>query len=273
MLAKPSSVTIIVHSAGFLLVFLFSLGLMAYNLFHTSANQRFSPKAFLKPATLISILRYRYNPHLSCQSPGPDQLPPWLKDRSYQLIAPVANSADLILAKEQNQLWTIVTADGQTQTLKTLITGIYFSGSHLVKSYAPVKREFVYPDCTNQACYLYTYKLDTQESSKKPAFAGVDKIPRPYIRDVFFDEARGLVSYGGSQDPNSERVVVNNREELIQTINETPSANRHLHFQYYLPGPGLLVYTDPVNHLTDFYLADGIGLFRASCPNLSALVN
>ena len=263
---KLSSPTIIVHSLCFFTVLLLSLLLIAYNLFHTAQNNRFSLKDFLKPSTLLSILKYRDNPGLSCCAPDQASLPPWLTDQNYQLIAPLANSQNFLLAKSQNNLWSITIATSNTQTLHPLVSNMYFPGTKLVTSYTSVNQQFMYPDCADSACYIYIYDLPTGAQTKIPAFMGADKLPRTHIRDVFFDESRGLISYGVSEDPLSPRVIINTREELIQTINETPSAARHLSFKFYLPVTGLLVYTDPVNQMTYFYRAEGIGLYRSRCP-------
>jgi hypothetical protein len=256
------------HALCFVAVLLFSLFLIAYNLFHTSQNNRFSLSAFLKPQTLWSILSYRDHPGFTCNLPSPGSVPAWITGAGYQLIAPLADPSKLLLSQSQNGLWSIVIADNDTKTLQTLVSGIDFPGSTLVTAYAPIERQFMYPDCTNHLCYIYTYDLATGSKNKVPALISADKLPTPHIRNVFFDEKRGLVSYGVSQNPLSARVVINTREELIQTITENLSPSRRLSFKGYLPQTGFLVYTDPVNQMTDFYRAGSIGLYRTRCPKL-----
>jgi hypothetical protein len=109
------------------------------------------------------------------------------------------------------------------------------------------------------------FNLKTQDRTSFPAFAYPNPTALPEINQVFFDEARQLVSYKISNNPDAHRVVISAQSELIQTINERPSTNRRLQFQWYIPHPGLMVYGDPISQKTYFYQIDGIGLWRQQC--------
>lgn len=264
--ASKSHPTSIIHAVGFAAAILFSLVLLFYNLFHTSANHRFPPAQILSPRLWASLLTYRFDPQISCQTPVLPQLPAWLDSARFQLIAPIAGSPDFIAAEKLASGWTIYRADSATQALTPMVENIFFDSSNLVHSYQPVARTLMYPECPNNHCRIVEHDLASGQISSFPAFGTTDKQALTQIRDVFFDEAKKLVSYGTSADPKSERVVINPHLELIQTINENPSENHRLSFTGYQPEPGYLVYADSGSPFSYFYLIDSIGLYRTRCP-------
>ena len=257
---------IIVHFGLFTVVCLLLLWFFLFNLFHNADNRRFDFRSMFKPAVLAAMLSYRSDPGISCQLPPVTPLPSWLDATRFQVVAPLQTSPQLVVAERQDAFWSLYLADTKTETLAPLVTQISFPGDTLTRAYAPIQAWLFYPDCAEKHCYLWRLNLRTGDPHRFPAFIYPDRQPLPHIRDVFFDEARQLVSYGTALAAASDRVIITPQAELIQTINEKPASNRQLSFQGYLTDPGYLVYLDPVSQLTYFYGANHIALHRLKCP-------
>lgn len=264
-MSSKISPTIIVHGLGFLVVLLGSALLISYNLFHTSQNNRFDLKTLLNPKTINSMIHYRHDPGVSCTLPPEANMPEWLDDSQFHVIAGIVDSSNLIVAQSTPPTWSIHIADSSGQTLTPIVTDIVYSDTQLSRSFANVSNLFMYPDCSSGGCHVWIYNLDTGGKSSFPASASADKLPLPHLYNFFFDENRRLVSYTPSPEPGTIRVVINSDQELIQRIQESPHPDRQLTFVSYLPDSGLLRYYDSANGYDYFYVIDDIGLYRKKC--------
>lgn len=175
------------------------------------------------------------------------------------------NTSQPILATHEQNIWSIDKYDAASDTKTKITNNIQFAGTKLSLSYQPIYNLIAFPQCNKKECDITIWSVaDEHEVKRIAALDGHGGRPSD-INNLFFDPEAGLVSYTTTMSDISSRVVLSYEGRLLQSIDESPGADRQLQFIGYLPESKQLVYQDARSNDRILYSADSISLVRQRC--------
>lgn len=175
------------------------------------------------------------------------------------------NTSQPILATHEQNIWSIDKYDAASDTKTKITNNIQFAGTKLSLSYQPIYNLIAFPQCNKKECDITIWSVaDEHEVKRIAALDGHGGRPSD-INNLFFDPEAGLVSYTTTMSDISSRVVLSYEGRLLQSIDESPGADRQLQFIGYLPESKQLVYQDARSKDRILYSADSISLVRQRC--------